>query len=251
MFDETRIKMQKKQKKRIIALAIMSGVLILITGAVAMYLNDGYRATEQAMEALVSSDTVTVEELDGAIVFMPIEPVEGMIFYPGGKVAHDAYAPLMRAYAEAGMACILVEMPFDLAVFDMDAAEEYRYLYPEITNWYLGGHSLGGAMAASYLEKHLEEYEGLVLCAAYSMVDYSTSDLKVISMYGSNDNVLNAEKYETYRVNLPKDLSEFVIEGGNHAFFGTYGIQDGDGTATITNANQIETTVWYTLDCIR
>ena len=229
----------KKNKKRCKKTGlILLGVLLLLTGAAGIYLNDGYDASETAQAALVSDDKVTVEEIDGAVVFMPEEPADAMIFYPGGKVAHEAYAPLMRAYAEAGMACILLEMPFDLAVLDMNAAGDYRNLYPEIEKWYLGGHSLGGAMAASYLEKHVGEYEGLILCAAYSTVDYSTSDLKIVSMYGSNDGVLNAEKYKECRANLPVDVAEFVIEGGNHAQFASYGIDPKDGKATISPDEQ-------------
>jgi len=238
----------KKSKKVII---IIICVLIFWVTAMGIYVSDGYDATESAQAALLSDNNVIVEQIDGAIVFMPNEPIEGMIFYPGGKVAHDAYAPLMRAYAEAGMACILLEMPFDLAVFNMNAADDYRYLYPEIEDWYLGGHSLGGAMASSYLEGHIEEYEGIVLCAAYSTVDYRASDLKIVTMYGSNDKVLNAEKYEECRTNLPEGAEELVIEGGNHAFFGTYGLQEGDGTATITNDSQIALAVEFTLESIR
>ncbi len=237
------------KKKRLIGIII--GMAVLLTAMMVGYLNNGYDALEVAQTALISDDNVMVEQIDGAIVFMPEEPVDGMIFYPGGKVAHDAYAPLMRAYAEEGMACILLEMPFDLAVFDMNAADDYRNLYPEIEKWYLGGHSLGGAMSASYLEGHIEEYEGLVLCAAYSTVDYSDTDIQIVSMYGSNDQVLNAEKYEECRENMPEDVAELIIEGGNHAFFGSYGLQEGDGTATITNDSQIATAVEFTIRSIR
>lgn len=243
--------MQKNKKKSKKIIVIVLCVVLVLLGAMGIYVSDGYDATEAAYTALQSDDNVTVEYIDGAIVFMPEEAVDGMIFYPGGKVAHDAYAPLMRAYAEEGMACILLEMPFDLAVFDMNAADDYRNLYPEIGNWYLGGHSLGGAMASSYLEAHVDEYEGLILCAAYSTVDYSASDLQIVSMYGSNDQVLNAEKYEECRANLPESVAELVIEGGNHAFFGTYGLQEGDGTATIANDEQIAIAVEYTLEHIR
>lgn len=243
--------MQKNKKKSKKIIVIVLCVVLVLLGAMGIYISDGYDATEAAYTALQSDDNVTVEYIDGAIVFMPEEAVDGMIFYPGGKVAHDAYAPLMRAYAEEGMACILLEMPFDLAVFDMNAADDYRNLYPEIGNWYLGGHSLGGAMASSYLEAHVDEYEGLILCAAYSTVDYSASDLQIVSMYGSNDQVLNAEKYEECRANLPESVAELVIEGGNHAFFGTYGLQEGDGTATIANDEQIAIAVEYTLEHIR
>jgi len=245
------MKNQKWSKKKGIICAILWTVLVL---GIAMfwYLNNSYEALQVAEAALTSDEMVTVERIDGAVVFMPTKEAEaGLIFYPGGKVDHEAYALLMSVLAKEGMACVLLEMPFDLAVFDMNAANDYRYLYPEIEDWYVGGHSLGGAMAASYLEKHVEEYKGLILCASYSTVDYSETDLQVVSMYGSNDKVLNAKKYEDCRVNLPEGFAELVIEGGNHAFFGTYGLQEGDGTATIENGSQIAIAVDFMLESIR
>ena len=98
-------------------------------------------------------------------------------------------------------------------------------------------------MAASYVSKHTEDFEGLVLLAAYSTEDLSDSGLKVLSVYGSEDGVLNREKYEEYRDNLPEHTVEKVIEGGNHAGFGSYGEQEGDGQAKISQEEQIEVTV--------
>jgi pimeloyl-ACP methyl ester carboxylesterase len=130
-----------------------------------------------------------------------------------------------------------------------------------VERWYIGGHSLGGSMAASYYAKHRESFDGLVLCAAYSTVDLAgeddasgqtadtddrteeTGSARVLSIYGSNDGVLNMKKYEKYRKNLSDDCEEEVIEGGCHAYFGSYGAQDGDGEPSITNAEQIHTTV--------
>lgn len=237
-------------KKKGIICAILWTFLVLGTIMV-FYVNDGYDALPIVETAFQSDDTVTVEQIEGAVVFMPKEAKAGVIFYPGGKVAHEAYALLMNAYAKEGIACILLEMPLDLAVFDMNAADEYRYMYSEIEDWYIGGHSLGGAMAASYLEKHVEEYKGLILCASYSTIDFSDTDLKVVSMYGSNDGVLNIKKYEECRTNLPDNFAELIIEGGNHAFFGTYGLQEGDGTATIENSSQIAIAVEFTIKSIR
>ncbi|MBP3544180.1 MAG: alpha/beta hydrolase, partial [Lachnospiraceae bacterium] len=136
----------------------------------------------------------------------------------------------------------LLHMPGNLAVLDMNAADGILQEYPEIEEWYIGGHSLGGSMAASYIDKHADEFEGLVLLAAYSTADLTDDDLKVISIYGSEDKVLNLEKYEEYRENLPENLGEVIIQGGNHAQFGIYGAQEGDGAAVISNAEQIERT---------
>ena len=114
--------------------------------------------------------------------------------------------------------------------------------FPEIGRWYIGGHSLGGAMAASYATSHAGELDGLVLLAAYSTQNLSNSGLAVLSVYGSEDGVLDMEKYEQYRSNLPADTVEVVIDGGCHAGFGRYGAQDGDGTPTISSNEQIART---------
>ena len=115
----------------------------------------------------------------------------------------------------------------------------------------MAGHSLGGSTAASYLGKHTDEYDGLILLAAYSTADLSDSDLKVLSVYGSNDGVLSMEKYEENKSNLPDDFSEVVIDGGCHSYFGCYGAQDGDGSPTISQDDQVRETVDATLELLQ
>jgi S-formylglutathione hydrolase FrmB len=127
-----------------------------------------------------------------------------------------------------------------LAVLDMNAADGVQAQFPQIEKWYIGGHSLGGAMASSYAAKHADEFDGVVLLGAYATEDIQS--LNVISLYGSEDKVMNKEKYDEYISNLPADFTEIVIEGGCHAGFGMYGPQDGDGTPAITAAEQIKLT---------
>ena len=195
---------------------------------------------------------ISFQLLDGAtdiwccdkrtVVYAPEKAKTGFVFYPGGKVEHTAYEPLMKACADKGILCVLIEMPFNLAVLDMNAAEGIMSRYPEIENWYIGGHSLGGSMAASYLSKNVDEFEGLILLGSYSTADLSGTDLDVLSIYGSEDKVMNYEKYTNNKTNLPKDFTEVVINGGCHAGFGMYGAQDGDGIPIISNEEQIRLT---------
>ena len=166
----------------------------------------------------------------------------GLIFYPGGKVENTAYAPLLHDLAEDGILCVLVKMPCNLAVLDMNAADSIPERFSEVTDWYIGGHSLGGAMAASYAAKHTDELDGLVLLAAYSTADLTDSGLRVYAAYGSEDGVLNREKYEADRINLPQDTTEMVIDGGCHAGFGSYGAQKGDGAPVISAEEQQQQT---------
>jgi len=232
----------KKNNFKKIVLWIASVVLAitLLLGGCVFYLTDYYSADREAIAAF--SHLAEVDKnvsSDGWIAYGNPSSEVGFIFYPGGKVEFTAYEPLMKELACKGIFCILVEMPFHLAVLDINAADGLQRNYPEIGSWYIGGHSLGGSMAASYLEKHSEEFEGLVLLGAYSTADLSETDLSVLSLYGSEDLVMDREKYEKYKKNLSARLTEFVIEGGCHAYFGAYGEQKGDGKPKLSAEDQI------------
>ncbi len=215
-------------------------VFAVLLGGCVIYLSDYYHADLEAIAAFESAQKVVHETLDdGTIVFEPQNARAGFIFYPGGKVEHTAYIPLMEACASEGILCVLVEMPFRLAVFEVNAADGIQQRYPEIESWYIGGHSLGGSMAASYLADHTENFAGLILLGSYSTADLSETNMNVLSIYGSEDQVLNREKYVANSSNLPNSATEVVIEGGCHAYFGMYGAQNGDGTPTVTNEEQI------------
>jgi len=231
------------KRNRKIIVCLLLGVVLLIGTGVGIYLSDGYCADGAALETMAQTSETVKKYRDGnALFFVPEEPVAGMIFYPGGKVQCEAYAPLMQACAQKGILCALVRMPGNLAVLNPNAADGIREKYPEVTSWYIGGHSLGGAMAASYVSKHAEKFDGLILLAAYSTADLSKSGLRVVSVYGSEDGVLSRDKYAKYKANLPEDFEEHELSGGCHAYFGSYGPQDGDGVPRISNEEQIART---------
>ena len=192
----------------------------------------------EALKAECTENGITLSNDNPYIVLMPKNTSSGLIFYPGGLVSYESYLPLMVKFAKKGIACFLVQMPSDFAILDSYAAYRVQQRYTEINKWYIGGHSLGGAMAASYASSHAKDFTGLVLLAAYSTNDLSSSSLKVLSIYGSLDGVLNRSKYNTYKSNLPSDYTEVIIEGGNHGQFGNYGFQSGDNAATITSDSQ-------------
>lgn len=231
------------KKSRLIWLSAILIIFAAIVIAGAVYVSDYYHADIDAITAFAPADGVTEQTIgDSVIVYAPENPKAGLIFYPGGKVEYTAYAPLMEACAAEGFLCVLLEMPFNLAVLDMDAADGIQAQFPEIETWYIGGHSLGGFMAASYLANHADCFEGLVLLGSYSTTDLSGTALDVLSVYGSEDWVLNRDKYNKNKSNLPSGMTELVIEGGCHAYFGMYGAQAGDGIPSISNMDQILTT---------
>ena len=241
----------KRKRKIFIWVTSVTLVLAIIVVSCAIYLSDYYRADMAAIEAFITEKEVPYKVIEGDdIVFKPEICRAGLIFYPGGKVEYTAYLPLMEACANEGILCVLVKMPFNLAVLDSDAAKGIQEKFPEIEEWYIGGHSLGGSMAASYLSKNTDDYEGLILLGSYSTADLSSSGVKVLSVFGSEDRVMNREKYDENLKNLPKDMTEIVIEGGCHAYFGMYGHQDGDGAPKISADEQIRLTAKYIAELV-
>ena len=226
-------------KKRI--LMICGLILLLAAAGLTFFVTDYYRADERALEALSEEGAVSVRETDYGYFFDGPASGKTLVFYPGAKVEEKAYAPFLRRLAEEGMDVCLVRMPLRLAFLDMDAAAEIM----EETDsevWYLGGHSLGGAAAAIYAAGHPEKISGLILCAAYPTRQLG-EDLTELVLYGSEDHVLNMEKLEEGRAYAPERSREYCIEGGNHAFFGDYGLQKGDGEALLTPEEQQEEAV--------
>ena len=208
----------------------------------------------EAVQALESTSAVRVEAKPW-LIFTPVgqEPTMGFIFYPGGKVDPRSYAPMAQAIAEQGYLVVIPPMPLNLAVLSPGEAADVIKAFPEIETWVVGGHSLGGAMAANYARKHPDQISGMVLLAAYpaNSDDLSQSDLEVLSMYGTNDQVADYAKIEASKALLPSDSQFLPIEGGNHAGFGWYGPQSGDGEATISREEQQAQVVQAIMDFLR
>ena len=222
-----------KTKKWMIPLVI----IVVLALAAALYVSDYYRAGETAAACIEDPAPIEVREFTRGLVFDGPGKEKALIFYPGAKVEYTAYAPLMKRLAEEGMDCFLVRMPLNLAVFAKNRASEI-ISENEYDNWYIGGHSLGGAVAALYAADN--DLDGLVLLAAYPTKEI---DEPVLEVYGTCDGVLEMDKLEEGDQYLPEDNMEVEIRGGNHAQFGDYGAQKGDGKAEISAEEQLETTV--------
>ncbi len=228
-----------KWKKRVSIPLICFLFIMLIS---VWYVNGYYRADEDVQEYLLTKDSVLVTEMpDGLYLDGPGDET-ALIFYPGAKVEYTAYLPLLSELADQGIDCFLIKMPCNLAFFGQNKAKKIMDSY-EYDHWYLSGHSLGGAMAASYASGHLESLNGLVLLAAYPTKSLESDSFSVLSLYGSEDGVLNMEKMEEGKAYMPVDYAEVCIEGGNHAQFGNYGEQKGDHAAGISREEQQAQTV--------
>lgn len=221
-------------RKRV--LLIVAVVFFVMGIFMAFWIMDSYDPDEEAVQALSASQEVTITE-DKDIVFMPKEkPEKGFIFYPGGLVEPESYAPLCRAIAEEGYLVVIAPMTWNLAVLSPNRADEIIKEYPEITTWAIGGHSLGGVMASDYAMAH-DQIQGVVFYAAYPRTkQLQESNLSVLSIYGELDGVADLTKIK--EAALPASAQFIEIAGGNHCYFGSYGMQKGDHEAKITPKEQ-------------
>ena len=211
-------------------------VLALMAAACAAYIGDYYRAGDAAVAAMAAADGLSIADEGGWITFDGPGEDAALAFYPGAKVAAEAYAPLMRRICEQGVDAYLLRVPLRLALLDSEAAGKPILKYPH-TRWFVGGHSMGGVAASWFAGRHPEMTEGLILLASYPS-SALPEGMRLLSVYGSLDGVLTLSSYEQHRSDWPADSQEVVIQGGNHAGFGDYGPQKGDGASMISAEEQ-------------
>lgn len=200
---------------------------------------------------------ITVIDTGDWIAFEGGEAREpGLILYPGALVTPESYAPLARTLAGSGYRVFIARMPLNLAITDVERANQVLKAYPQ-QSFVIGGHSLGGAMAARYAASQLERIDGVIFLGAYpdKRGDLKEADVPVLSLLGSRDGVIDRKKYEENKQFLPERTVYMSIEGGNHAQFGSYGAQEGDQPAAITPQEQWQQTVaaikdWLLTDVI-
>lgn len=235
-------------------LAAILSLLILAVAGFFIWAMTPLGPTDAALAALESDDQVVVEKGEW-LVFRPaaLQPSTGFIFYPGGHVDYRSYAPQMRSLAAQGYLAVIAPMPLSLAVFAPGKAADVVADFPEIGQWAVGGHSLGGAMAANFVFGNPDAMDGLALWAAYPANNNSLfehSSLAVTSIYGTNDQVATPDTILTSKPLLPPATGWVAIEGGNHAQFGSYGPQPGDGEPAISGEEQTRQAVAATVEML-
>jgi len=231
-------------------LVVWLGVALLVVVALTViYVGTPYHGTPESITAVADDPRVSVDRTNDGYVLQPANrtPEAGVVFYPGGRVDPDAYveslAPLAR---EANVTVVVPKMPLNLAVVDYSlaetglgshAADSAMASQPRVDEWYVGGHSLGGAMACRYVATGAE-VEGLLLYASYCDVDISERDLAVVSVTGDADTVLNRTAYDRNREQLPASARIAELSGVNHTQFGSYSRQDAPSATSYETAHR-------------
>ena len=232
--------MPKNTRRKIIRSTVLA--LVLVMGmACFIYLSIDYQPDAYALEYLKSDESVTVRQTDYGWLFDGPGEEDALIFYPGAKVEPASYAPLLHKLAGEGLDVCLVDMPLELAILGINKADNVLNSH-SYERWYIGGHSMGGAMAAIYASDHGDLLEGVILFAAFPTKPLDDSMTEIL-LVGSNDKIIRWNKIEESRQYAPSNYIEYVIGGGNHAQFGSYGAQRDDGVGTITAEDQITQSV--------
>lgn len=235
-------------------------ITILMVGLLTtLWISADYEPMPSAFTALLSDEEVIIHTEHDYVSFLPakdnlhLDQKIGMLFYPGGKVDPLAYAPLIKGIAQQGVPSFIVRMPFQLAIFGGDRGRIVLDAHPEIDQWVIVGHSLGGVMACSFAQKNLDVIAGIALLAAYPAggVDLSESGLHVVSLVGTLDSVIAINKIDETRGQLPANTRFIILEEGNHAQFGDYGDQRGDTPARMPRTVQQDLTVKAIVELFR
>jgi pimeloyl-ACP methyl ester carboxylesterase len=235
--------------------------VILVISAVVVAAVIGFVAWAQTplgpmpeVDKALQSDSVVDVSTDRWITFTPIHfnKSTGFIVYPGGRVHYSSYAPLCHALSARGYLAVLVPMPLNLAVFGVNKAKDVIKSHPDIKVWVIGGHSLGGTMAAQFAHNNPSLIKGLVLWSSYpaSSDDFSKMNLAVTTIHGTNDGIVSTSQIGNSLNMFPNDANRVEIAGGNHSQFGWYGDQPGDNEATISREVQQEQIVNATIQLL-
>lgn len=224
--------MNPKIKKIIIVAVVL--FLIFFFGGFYVYSQFYYHAETTATDYLNGTDDVNVSKVSNGLFLDGYGNDSAIIFYPGAKVEYTSYLPLFINLASQGVDCYLVEMPFNLAFLGRNSADAIIE-NSSYNHYFMAGHSLGGAMAGGYVNGTDNNITGLIYLSGHMPNELH---VPVLSIRGSNDGIINLTGYMEAKSMVKANFTEVVIDGGNHAQFGYYGFQSGDGNATISAESQ-------------
>lgn len=248
----TPIKLAEKQKTLVKILLLIAVLVILLFGI--QWITYERQPLPKAIAALESDNLVQVTRKPW-LTFSPVKgaPATGFVFYPGGRISYLGYSDFMRNIASQGYLVVVPQMPFNIAAANPNVASEIINSHPEITHWVIGGHSVGGTMAAQYTKTHNGMIAGLVIWASYPAdnADLSGSTIPVALIYGSLDPAANDESVLMRRRLLPESALVVRIDGGDHHQFGSYEINPEDRHATIDRNSQMEQIIQSTLSLLK
>lgn len=246
-------KKKKKFNKAYILLVVVLVILIVIS-CIKLNVDNDYKPLHD-IEYYQSLTQVPVSETDNILTVYDQGKINpyfsvGIIFYSGEKIESQCYLPLMAELANSGYHCFLPTTLGNLPILNLDGADFAIRKYWWVTDWYIVAHSQACEMAARYIAGH-DNVKGLILLGGTINTDISNKNIKALSIYGSRDTILDLDKYEENKSNLPKNTSYKVIKGGNHTAFADTDLIKGDTQTSFKPEKQISITADYIRDFIK
>lgn len=227
--------------KKLYFLAVAAVLLILLLVLGIRWVTYARPPLQEAVMALESDSVVTVSA-QSWLTFSPAfsQTDVGLIFYPGGRINPQGYSSLLRPIAEKGILVVVPEMPLNMAAFNPNVADKIMSENPQIRQWFIAGHSVGGTMAAQYAINNPEHIEGVIVWASYPAKSDKLKEttIPILTIFGSEDPRVNDESLQI-REEIYPDHAEFIrINGGDHHQFGAYEITPAEYYASISPEEQ-------------
>lgn len=230
-------------KKVLIAIGIGIGLSTLLGCGFVSWALASYEAEAIAQVSALNDPGVVISERDGFLVVRPSAGPSaiGLLFYPGLRIEPKAYLSKLAALSsKAGVNIVIGRPRLNIAAFSIGQADDMRKQLTGITQWYVAGHSLGGAVACYYASNHLDDLQGVMLLGTYCGSDISMSRLRVLTIVAGSDGIIPPGTIEQHTGELPADARIVRIPGMVHSQFGNYGPQSGDGRASIDDSQARE-----------
>lgn len=227
------MKSLRVRRTRIGLISALTIVLLVAVGALA-WAHTVFMGEREASLTVWRDDGIAVRSDDSRIVMSPVSDTtdEGLVFLPGARVDPYAYLAKLSGLVENGITVVITKPTLNIALADQRQLDDFTNGIAGVSHWLVGGHSLGGVRACMLAP----DSDGLVLFGSYCSTDLSTSPIPVLSLAGANDGLSTPQKIADALNLLPPHATFIEIEGANHASFGDYGVQPGDGEMTTTDA---------------
>jgi hypothetical protein len=230
-------------KKVLIVIGVGIGLAAFLGGGFIAWALDAHRADPIEQASALKDPRVVISEHDGFLVIRPSAAPSaiGLLFYPGLRIEAKAYLSKLAALSNKARVNIVIGRPrLNIAAFSIGQADEMRKQLSGVERWYVGGHSLGGAVACYYASKHRDDLQGIILLGTYCGSDISKSRLRVLAIVAGSDGIMPPDTIEQRMAELPADAQIVRIAGMAHSQFGNYGPQSGDGRPSIDDGQARE-----------
>lgn len=229
-----------KSQRKIIGWAVGSVVFVVVAGFI-IWFSMAAKPEPAPLQQAQNMLTVPYQDVGFAIVLNPaIAATKGIVLYPDARIDSAAYAYKMSGVAKLGVAVVIVKPLLHLPSLDIHGPADFESLATSVKDWYVAGHSLGGVKACQVAYNNQTSFKGLILLGSYCAGSIATLSIPVLSLAGSNDGLTTTQSIQNHKSSLPKDTNFQIITGLNHAGFGNYGAQNGDGNMAIDDTDALQ-----------